>query len=84
VDRYTAVHAFTAGAAHAAGLENETGSLAPGMRANFLIVDKDVMTVPDHELLDVCVLATFVAGKPLYASEKNAPQLIETLNSASV
>jgi hypothetical protein len=84
LDRYSAVHAFTAGAAYAAGLERETGTLAPGQRANFVVLDRDIMGVPDEELLNIRVLATFVAGKPLYVNDHAAPDLAETLNTAFV
>lgn len=41
ISAYDAIRAHTSGAAYAAGLEEETGQLAPGMDADFIVVDSD-------------------------------------------
>ena len=46
VSRIQALAGFTRGAAYAAFMENEVGTLKAGMRADFVILDGDVMTVP--------------------------------------
>jgi len=84
IDRYGALHAFTAGAAYAAGLEGEVGALAPGRRANFVILDRDILTVPEKELLDVQVLATFVGGRPVWVNRESARELAQTLSALAV
>lgn len=84
IDRFTALHAFTAGAAFAAGLEGEVGTLTPGHRANFVILDRDILAVPEAELLDVQVLATFVGGKPVWVSRDAAPDLAQIFSARAV
>jgi predicted amidohydrolase YtcJ len=84
IDRYTALAAFTVGGAYAAGLAPGSGSLSPGMRANFVILDRDILTVPANEIPATRVLATFYAGRPRYVNESAAPDLAETLTPDTV
>lgn len=48
ISAYDAVRAHTAGTAFAAGLEKETGVLAPGMDADFIVVDTDPFVPVDN------------------------------------
>ena len=84
VDRFTAVSAFTHGAAYAAGLEDRAGTLAPGLRANLVILDRDLLSVPEEEILGVRVIATIHAGRVRYANHDLAPRLAETLTQSGV
>jgi predicted amidohydrolase YtcJ len=84
IDRYAAVWAFTAGGARATGQEAHVGTLAPGMRANLVILDRDLLEVPDDELADIRVVATIHAGKPVFVDLTMAPDLAETLTSSAV
>jgi predicted amidohydrolase YtcJ len=84
LDRFTALHGFTVGGAHAAGQEQGVGTLAPGMRANFVILDRDILSVPDDQILQTQILATFHAGRPVYVNEAAAPDLAETLRAGGV
>jgi predicted amidohydrolase YtcJ len=79
IDRYAAVWAFTAGGARAAAQEGQVGTLAPGMRANLVILDRDLLEVPDDEIAQTRVVATIHAGRPVYVDESLAPDLAETL-----
>lgn len=57
-----ALHAYTAGAAYAAGLENEVGSLSVGRQADLIVVDRDPLSVAAPELLTIKVLGTMIEG----------------------
>ena len=52
--------------AYAAFQENELGSLAAGKRADFVVLDQDIMRVPDAMILDTHVLSTWVGGRKVY------------------
>ncbi len=52
--------------AYAAFQEAELGSLTPGKRADFVVLDQDIMRVPDAMLLDTHVLSTWVGGRKVY------------------
>ncbi len=64
-----ALRGFTADAAWAAHGENEVGRLAPGLRADFVVLDEDPLAVPGEQLDDLHVLSTWVDGKPVYEAE---------------
>ncbi|MBV8156138.1 MAG: amidohydrolase [Dyella sp.] len=70
VSRIQALAGFTRGAAYAAFMENEVGTLKPGMRADFVILDGDLMTVPPRQIADLKPLSTWVDGKAVYRAEK--------------
>ena len=52
--------------AYAAFQENELGSLAAGKRADFVVLDQDIMRVPDAMILGTHVLSTWVGGRKVY------------------
>ena len=61
-----ALRAYTSGAAYAEFAENEKGTLAPGMLADFVMLDRDLTTIAPETLRDTKVLMTVVGGKPVY------------------
>ena len=61
-----ALHGFTAGAAWAAFDEDEVGRLAPGLRADFVILDRDPLAVSAAELDELGVRSTWLDGRPVY------------------
>jgi predicted amidohydrolase YtcJ len=46
--------------------EGNLGSLAAGRYADLLVLDRDYLTVPDHEIKDIRPLITMVGGKIVY------------------
>lgn len=64
-----ALRGFTADAAYAGRDETEVGRLAPGLRADFVVLDADLMTVPAAQLDDLVIRSTWVDGKVVYEAE---------------
>lgn len=62
-----AIRGMTIWAAKADCLEKEIGSLEMGKKADFIILDKDLMTVPQGEVLQTKVVQTWSGGKKLYS-----------------
>jgi predicted amidohydrolase YtcJ len=57
---------YTRNGAYAGFEENEKGTLEPGKVADFVVVDRDLLSVPTDQLKDVRVLATYVGGEKIY------------------
>ncbi|HLM80666.1 MAG TPA: amidohydrolase [Terriglobales bacterium] len=57
---------YTRNGAYAGFEERLKGSLAPGKLADFVVVDRDVLSVPTDELKDVEVLQSWVGGQQIY------------------
>ena len=64
--RQEALMSMTIWPAFAAFQEATMGSLAPGKLADFVVLDRDIMTVADRDILGTAVLATYIGGKPVY------------------
>jgi predicted amidohydrolase YtcJ len=61
-----AIAAYTTGSAWAEFEEKEKGMLAPGMLADFVVLDRDVTAASAEKELATRVLRTVVAGKTVY------------------
>ena len=61
-----AIAAYTTGSAFAEFAEKEKGTLAPGMLADFVVLDRDVTAVAPEKVLGTKVLRTVVGGKTVY------------------
>ena len=64
--REEALRAYTLDAAYAAFEEHSKGSLTPGKWADFVVLDRDIMSIPEDEILKTTVLRTVVGGKTVY------------------
>lgn len=62
VTREQALAAHTTNAAWQLFSEHEVGALAPGLFADFLVVDRDPLTVPPEALAQTVVRATYLNG----------------------
>ena len=69
VSRIEALKGFTTGAAYAAFAENKLGSLTPGHRADFILVDTDPLLASPTEIRRTIVAETWVGGRPVYRRE---------------
>lgn len=64
-----ALHAITLGAAWTLGLDQETGSIECGKRANFCVLEEDPLSVDPIKLKDIKVWGTVLSGKPFAANQ---------------
>lgn len=61
-----ALRSFTVDAAYGAFQDQSMGSLAPGMWADFILIDRDIVKVAPEQLWQSKVLATYVGGELKY------------------
>lgn len=66
ISRQQAWKAYTIDAAYAAFAEDRLGSLEPGKRADFLIIDGDLMLAAPNKIRAINVGQTWVNGRPVY------------------
>lgn len=64
-----ALRGFTADAAYAGKDEASVGKLATGMRADFVILEKDPLEMPVSELDDLKIRSTWIDGKAIYEAK---------------
>ncbi|MDP3782617.1 MAG: amidohydrolase family protein, partial [Sphingopyxis sp.] len=69
VSRETALDGFTRTAAYAGFAEDRIGTLMPGMRADFLIVETDPMLASPDEIRRMLPLETWIGGYRYYKKE---------------
>lgn len=67
-----ALYAYTQGSAYAEFSEPYKGTLAPGMVADFIVLDRDLTRIPPRDILGTRVLRTVVAGHPVYIADVKA------------
>ena len=64
-----AITAYTTGSAFAEFDEKQKGKLEPGMLADFVVLDRDVTSVPLAKILETKVLRTVVGGRTVYEAK---------------
>jgi predicted amidohydrolase YtcJ len=67
--RKEALDGFTISAAYASFQEDKLGSITPQKLADYIIVDRDVMTVEAKAIPETEVLATVIGGRVRYSKE---------------
>lgn len=70
VTREQAWWAFTGGAAYAGFAEKNFGNLAPGQKADFIVVDRDPLSVDAMGLRNIKVEQTWVGGEKVFDRAK--------------
>jgi hypothetical protein len=68
--RAEALKSYTWNNAYAAFEENVKGSLEPGKLADITVLSRDIMTIPEDEILSTDVVYTIVGGKVMYEQKR--------------
>jgi predicted amidohydrolase YtcJ len=71
--RLEALHSYTTAAAFAAFEETEKGTLTPGKLADIIVLNNDLRTVGDDDILKTRVSYTIVGGKIVYEADASKP-----------
>ena len=66
ISRPDALRGMTTWAAHAAFEEKRKGQIKPGMLADFVVLDTDLLTAPKEKLRGAKVLQTWIGGEKLF------------------
>ena len=64
--RAAVLRAITLNSSYELHQDHETGSLEAGKFADFIVLDRNVLTIPAEEIADVTVLETVVGGRVVY------------------
>ena len=67
--REEALQSITIWPAYAGFQESMLGSLTPGKYADFIVLDRDIMRIPDAEILGTRVVSTWIGGKRVYEAK---------------
>ncbi len=65
----TALAAFTSGVAFVNHEDGSAGTLLPGMRADLVVLDQDLYTIPPSAIGDTSVAMTVASGRVVYGDE---------------
>jgi predicted amidohydrolase YtcJ len=68
VDALQALRGFTTGAAFASFSEATSGRIAPGMRADLTVIDRDPLEGDPRAILGASILRTIVGGRTVFAA----------------
>jgi predicted amidohydrolase YtcJ len=52
--------------------ESEKGTLSPGKLADFIVLDRDLLSVTTDQLKDIRVLETYVGGQHVHRVQASA------------
>ena len=69
IDLAAAIEMYTRNAAHIMRLEELTGSIEVGKRADLIVLDRNLFDIPTTEINDTQVLMTLMDGRTVYAAE---------------
>lgn len=68
--RQQAIQFYTINNAHLLFLEDRIGSLEAGKQADFVVIDRDLLTCPEDEIRQTHALATYLDGKRIFERQK--------------
>ncbi|RUS28275.1 hypothetical protein BC938DRAFT_482081 [Jimgerdemannia flammicorona] len=68
LSRMEALRGFTLDAAYGAFMEESIGSISKNKFADFVVFDQDILTVPEHDILNAMVLATVIGGHIVFGN----------------
>jgi hypothetical protein len=74
-DRITQLKAMTRWGSYYVLQEDKIGTLEPGKLADFVVLDKDLLTVPENDIPTVQVLMTSVGGKVVHLADSLASEI---------
>ena len=77
VSREDAIRMYTANGPYLSWEENIKGTLEPGKLADFVVIDRDPLTVPEEQLLTMNFDQTYLGGKLVY--ERKAGELTTSI-----
>ena len=66
MSREQALKSYTMNCAYAAFEEDIKGSITPGKLADVVVLSKDIMTIPEQEILETKVAYTILGGEIVY------------------
>ena len=61
---------YTNNGAYAGFEEREKGSIERDKLADFIVLDRDPLSIPSDQLKDVQVLETYIGGRRIYSAVK--------------
>ncbi len=64
-----ALRLYTVNGAYASFEEKIKGSIEPGKLADITVLDRDILSIPPEEILDVQIETTIVGGEIVYQAE---------------
>jgi hypothetical protein len=67
--REAMLYAYTRNSAQVLNQLSEIGSIAPGKRADLVLVDRDLLTIPAGQLKNAAVVFTLWGGTLVYGRE---------------
>lgn len=68
-----AINYYTLGSAYAQFMDDRKGMIRPGFLADIVILDRDLLIIPDNEIMKTKVDYTIVGGKIVYDSGNPLP-----------
>ena len=65
-----AIELYTLESAYSQFMENRKGMIKAGYLADIIITDRDLLTIPEDEIMKTKIVSTIIGGKVVYSSEK--------------